>query len=297
MIIAPYGKKDGEPSVICLGGFDSLHRGHRAIIKRAGELKTRFSAKLVVMTFGEESFGIDKFKNVVFTFDERMDILQKLGADEVIVAEYTPDFIKKSALDFLNELADNRLIAGLICGKDYTFGACGQGNVNLLARFCSEKGIYFETVDFVTDETGEKISTMKIKQALSCGDVKRAGEYLGAAFFIDGVVVKGRQVGRTIGFPTANVCPGEKKIALKAGVYATTVQTGGKSYRAITNYGSAPTFGVEKTVIESFLDVFNGDLYGKKIRINFDFYIRDIKKFQSAEQLDSQLCEDLKVIR
>lgn len=297
MKITPYISYDKTPTVLCLGGFDSIHKGHRKVIKKACEIKIKKHLNLAVMTFDDKSDAIDKFKSVVFTFDERVKILESLNVDEIISVEFTPEFANKEPIDFLNEIVDNRLIAAFVCGKDYTFGRFKKGNIALLKEFCNQKNIELIVPDFERSDPENKISTAVIKEALKNGDIEKANDYLGTEYFITGKVIHGREVGRTIGFPTANVEISLQKAPLKEGVYATTVLVKDKTYHAITNYGNAPTFGVERVLLESYLVGFKGDIYNENIKVNFKKFIRGVVKFECPEQLIKQLNEDLKVIR
>ena len=297
MKITPYISYDKTPTVLCLGGFDSIHKGHRKVISAACEIKNEKNLNLAVMTFDDKSDAIDKFKSVVFTFDERVKILESLKVDEIISVDFSPEFANKEPIEFLNEIVDNRLIAAFVCGKDYTFGRLKKGNVALLKEFCNRKNIELIVPDFERSDPENKISTAVIKSALNIGDIEKANDYLGTEYFITGTVIHGREVGRTIGFPTANIEIPLQKAPLKEGVYATTVQVKGEIYHAITNYGKAPTFGVERILLESYLVGFNGDIYNENIKVNFEKFIRGVVKFNNSEQLIKQLNEDLKVIR
>lgn len=297
MKITPYISYDKTPTVLCLGGFDSIHKGHRKVINKACEIKFERHLNLAVMTFDDESDAIDKFKSVVFTLNERVHILESLNVDEIISVKFSSEFANKEPTEFLNEIVDNRLIATFVCGKDYTFGRFKKGNVALLKSFCNQKNIELIVSDFEREDPENKISTAIIKEALKNGDIEKANKYLGTEYFITGKVIHGREVGRTIGFPTANIEIPLQKAPLKEGVYATTVQVKGKTYHAITNYGKAPTFGVERILLESYLAGFNGDIYNEDIKVNFKTFIRGVVKFDNPEQLIKQLKEDLKVIR
>jgi riboflavin kinase/FMN adenylyltransferase len=144
---------------------------------------------------------------------------------------------------------------------------------------------------------GEKISCRKVKELLKSGEVEKANALLGEAFFLCGRVEKDRQVGRTIGFPTANIPYPQDKFPLKKGVYATKTVVDGKEYMGITNYGARPTFDNDKVVTETYLDGFSGDLYGKELTVRFVKYLRDVTKFESVDGLIKQLNEDVRRVR
>ena len=144
---------------------------------------------------------------------------------------------------------------------------------------------------------GEKISSSKIKTHVLAGEIEKANELLGEAFFLIGTVVKDRGVGRTLGFPTANVEYPKEKYPIKQGVYETRVCINGKEYKAITNYGNRPTFENDAIITETYIDGFSGELYGKGLKIRFIRYLREIARFESAEALQAQLKEDIRRVR
>lgn len=296
MRISDFYDSSAQKVVLCLGGFDSIHKGHIFLINKALSYKKEQGVAVAVTLF---SYG-DVLKNKsgeVFTLPERIRILEKSGVDEVIEIKFDEKFSRLTPLDFLNKLADNRLIAAVVCGKDFTFGFGGNGNAQLLKDFFSEKNVQVDVLPFVTDYKGDKISTTAVKAALFGGEVKRCFEEYGVKYFVEGEVVRGRQEGRKLGFPTANIIPPKEKYPIKSGVYACTVAIGDKQYRGIANIGNAPTFGVTDRILECHIDGFNGDLYGKNITVYFDDRIRDIRKFDGIEELKKQLEKDLTVIR
>ncbi len=298
MKITPYNQKNDNKTVLCLGWFDSVHEGHKCIINNAKELCKESGLNLAVLTFkNDNNFLLLKNSELVFDFEERLSILKNLGVNEVLYATFNAEFASKTPLDFLNEICNNRPIAGFVCGSDYRFGCNGTGDVALLKRFCELKDITLKVCPFEKDFNGEKISTGTIKQLLVNGEIKKANQLLGHNFFITGEVVKGRRQGSMLGFPTANVLLSETKIKFKRGVYSTTVEVDSKKFKAITNFGTAPTFEYSKDVIECHILDFNGDLYGKKITVYFNSFIREIKKFNSKEELVKQLQDDVKVIK
>lgn len=298
MLIDEFKTKSNRPTILCLGGFDSIHSGHVSLIEHALSLKKTVGGNVAVTLFCYDENVLEKKSGgEVFTFSERVSILENLGVDEVIKIDFNEQFSKLTPLEFLNELCDNRPISRVICGNDFKFGVFGGGNVKYLTDYFKNKNVGVTVVPFVLNSRGEKISTTQVKAALAAGEVRKCFAEFKVKYFISGEVVFGRQDGRKIGFPTANIIPPKEKFQIKSGVYACTVFVGGKKYRAISNLGDAPTFGVEKRVLECHIDGFSGDLYGKNLTVYFDDFIRDIRKFDSVEQLKIQLEKDLSVIR
>lgn len=284
-------------SVIVLGGFDALHLGHRFLINKGKILAEKLKAPLLVFTLdGDLSFVNARKKGLVYTYEERLEIFNELAVNGVIRALFDKNFANISAEDFLNRLKNDFSPVGIICGGDYTFGKNAEGSADMLKDFCNKSGILFEKSEFLSDG-GEKISASSVKSALLNGDVKLAEKLSGGRYFIKSEVILGRKDGRKLGFPTANMLLPSGKLALKTGVYVTTAKINGENYIGITNFGSAPTFGVQKLVIEThFLD-FSGDLYGKKIKLEFLDYLRENKKFESLSELKAQLIRDEAVAR
>lgn len=281
-------------SVIVLGGFDSVHRGHRAIIARGYSLAKKLSVPLLVFTFDTDLSAVSPVKKgLVFTYGERLDIFSECGVNGVIRAHFSDEFAKITPEEFLNSLKADYLPKAILCGKDYSFGYKAAGNADYAKAFCEHAGIAFEAMDFLFSG-GEKISTRRIKELLTCGDVKKANYLLGEEYFIKAKIAHGREDGRKIGFPTANMLIDEQKFIIKRGVYATQAEINGRTYRGITNFGSAPTFGVDKLVVETHFADFSGDLYGKEITLKFVDFIREDKKFESVNDLKKQLAADLR---
>ena len=227
-------------------------------------------------------------------FSERIEKAERLGIDEIIAADFDDKFKNTSPKCFFNNLTSSFNIECIVCGFDYTFGKNAEGNAELLKKLCSENNIKLNVVP-KTESNGKKISTTLIKSLLSEGKIKEANDLLGENYSLSGNVVHGREVGRTIGFPTMNINVPKDKFRIKSGVYKTHAIIDGIRYDAITNYGSRPTFGLDEVLTETYLKGYDGDLYGKVITIVFDDYIRDIVKFYDIEELKKQLEKDKKV--
>ena len=298
MRVIGFNEKTNNPIILCLGGFDSIHLGHKKLISKAQKLKEELGSDIAVFTYDNDIGSIGgKTQGLVFTYEERLGILSGLGVDEVCLAHFSKEYANTQPQVFLDYLNSNRNISALVCGKDFRFGKNASGNTDLLQEYCLNNGLMLYICDFECDEEGNKISTTQIKRMLESGNISKVNSLLGNRYFIEGEVVKGRQVGKTLGFPTANIEFPADKYLPRSAVYATSVFLNGKEYRGITNVGNAPTFNCEHSLIECHIDGFSGDLYGKKLKIYFDFFIRENRRFNSVNQLILQLEEDLKVIR
>ena len=297
MKVTPFINTDKTPTLLCLGEFDSLHFGHKSIIQKAKQGLTH-GQSLAVLTFKNDASAITQKKaGLVFTFEERLKLFEELGVDEVIYIEFDQNFACITPERFLNEIFENRNINALFCGSDYRFGIRASGDVKYLKSVCENKKIPLFICDFLLDESGNKISTGQIKQHLESGNIALVNQSLGTRFFVSGKVIEGRKVGRKLGFPTANILLSSEKFKFKRGVYACTVIIDDKKYRAITNVGTQPTFEQTGEVVECFVSGYSGNLYDSELKIYFDEFIREIKKFDSIEQLIEQLHQDLKVIK
>ncbi len=278
--------------VLALGYFDSVHIGHKKVISRAKAAAAALGASLGVFTFaGDLPAVFGKGGGTVFTLREREKLLRAAGADFVYAAPCDKTFLSLPKEEFLSFLRERFEVKGFVCGFDYTFGAGGAGDARYLEEYAAARGLFCEVVPAL-DADGEKVSTTAVKRSLSRGEIERANALLGAPYFVTGRVVKERGVGHRLGFPTVNLYPAAEKFPLKNAVYGGHAFAGGREYRAIVNYGARPTFGLDRPLVEAHLIGFDGDLYGEELEIYFDFFLRDIQKFSSAEELKAQLARD-----
>lgn len=286
-----FGEKINKKIVLCLGYFDAVHLGHIAILKKAELLAKNTQSEVVVFTF-KSGFNSNFNKNGdIFTYDERKDKMSLYGIDNCIFCDLTEEIRNLSPDEFLDELFGMAKITGVVTGKDYTYGKNAAGNQITLEKYCNDKNAIYDIVDDVK-YNGQRVSSSQIKKCLLSGEIKQANEMLGGKYFIKSQVVEGRKVGRTIGFPTINMQIDSQKSPLKQGVYYTEAIIDGKIYKGITNYGSCPTFDVNKLTLETNLIDFSGDLYGKTVILYFNDYIREIKKFATVDELKEQLKRD-----
>lgn len=273
----------GQGVAMLLGGFDGLHLGHRQLLARAKESGLPVGVMTIVGAKGQKS---------LFTFAEREQIFKESGADFVFELPFG-EIKDLSADEFIRLLQTEFNPKLFVCGEDFRFGAGAQGDAQTL------KGIDTVRVEVLSlvEIGGEKISSGTVKKHLEIGDVATANALLGENFFLLGEVVQDRQVGRTLGFPTANVLYPSEKFSLKKGVYETKICVERDTYRGITNYGARPTFDDDVVLTETYLDGFEGDLYGKTLKIEFVRYLRDIQKFDCVDKLKKQLTQDIGRVR
>ncbi len=265
-----------------LGGFDGLHVGHRALLACAQKTGLPVGVMTIVGGKGEG----------LFTAKERTNVFVRAGVDFVFELPFA-EIKDLSPNDFIGLLKKEFSPKLFVCGEDFRFGAGAKGTPTHL----KEGGQVCVEVLSLVEMGGEKVSSRNIKEYLSVGEISKANALLGENFFLIGQVERGRRIGRTIGFPTANIAYPVEKFPLKKGVYETRVCVDGRVYKGITNFGARPTFADSEVWTETYLDGFAGDLYGREIKIEFIRYLRDIVKFDGADGLKEQLTEDIRRVR
>lgn len=279
---------------LALGFFDCMHLGHRAIFDVGKRYADEHGLTFAAFTFSQPiKKNVDNVPKQVYDFCERKVLYSECGAEKIIAYPFTDEVKNTDKRDFLDRLTADNDIAAFACGEDYTFGRNGEGNVEFLQTYCKEKGISLIVVPIVKRK-GKKISATEIKELLTDGKIKEANELLGENYFIYGEVVKGRGEGHVFGIPTANVSVSADKYLPKDGVYACKAEIDGQKYDAVTNVGTKPTFGDYSITVEALIENFDGDLYGKFIRLSFAEYLREIKKFDTPEELVETIKNDIK---
>jgi riboflavin kinase/FMN adenylyltransferase len=280
--------------VLALGYFDALHKGHRVVLGAAYNLAKKLDATLVVTTFSN-NFSNDK---LIYTADEREYFIKEMGL-KFLILDNSPNFFKTTAEDFLAMILNPESgVVAVVAGEDYRFGLGAKGDVNLIKQHAKNAGILAEIVPLY-HQNGQKVSTTAIKELISQGEIEGANDLLYRPYTIVGKVVHGKGVGAKKTYPTANVQVSPKKLLPPAGVYITeTIDIINRViYPSVTNIGAQPTFDAQKPQIETFLLNFEGDLYESYIEINFLKKIRDIVKFNSAEELKAQIDKDVETAK
>ncbi len=281
-------------SVITIGNFDGIHKGHEVLIKKAVEYGKKRNIKSIVFTFENHPanyFRTNPIRNIISN-EERINRLNKLGVDLVISIPFDKYMTKISAQDFVEKILVDKLgVEKIIVGDDFTFARNKEGNTDLLKKL-SERYKYSLEVIKAIKINGTRISSTYIRSLVSQGDVYAVDEYLGYNYQLEGKVIHCKQLGRTIGFPTANIEVDKEVLIPKNGIYATRIKIEGKIYFGATNIGFNPTVNGSKLSIETNILQFNEDIYGKLIKIEFLERIRDEKKFSSLDELKNQLKQD-----
>ena len=286
-----------HPSVVAIGKFDGIHLGHRQLL---GEIiaKKQEGMKAVVFTFNPSpNVLFSKVKEKELTScEEKRKLFEDLGIDVLVEFPLTYETAATPKENFVKDILVQKLNAKhIVAGTDLSFGKNGEGNSAFLIEESSKYGFEVDIIDKISYK-GEIISSTLVRKAISEGDVKKARFMLGSPYFVQGVVKKGNQIGRTIGFPTVNISAGEDKLLPPNGVYKTEVILEGRILEAITNVGCKPTVADDGQIfIESYIYNFTENIYGKKIEVHFLEFIRKEQKFGSIEELKEQLQKDIRL--
>lgn len=284
-----------RPTVLTLGVFDGLHLGHQRIMQTVVERAKATNSVPTVLTFDPHPRAVlhsESAPPLLQTLDQRLAALEVLGIEQTILIRFNRKFAATNAETFLRDVVYERLQAQEVyLGKGFAFGKNRAGNIELLKVMSRELGFFADEVAEIRLR-GKRISSSKIRQFLAEGKINLARRMLGRPYGVEGVIIRGAQRGRTIGFPTANLRPNNRVIP-KFGVYATATLIGDVWRRGITNVGVRPTFENEaEPSIETYIFDFDGDLYGDVLRVRFLHRIRDEKKFGGIEELRAQIERD-----
>lgn len=277
---------------VCLGIFDGVHKGHRALIeatvKRAAELNIGSAAAVFFSPGGRER---------IYLFEQQAELLETLGIDTMFVIPLSSSVKNMSCIGFMEEYLLGYMKARhIVCGYDYTFGASKSGNADTIAELSSVYGYSYDIIDKVCSGS-ERVSSTAIRALIRNGNIKRANEMLCGDFCFEGCVKHGCHLGRTIGFPTINIELNNTLTDIKHGVYSSYVTVNGKTYKALTNIGTAPTAEKEKRpVSETYIAGFDGNLYNKLVRVCLTDFIREEKKFESMEELKKVIAENVRML-
>ncbi len=294
-------KKLHRGSIILIGNFDGLHLGHQKLFRLAHSYKKKYNLKIGVVNFNPmpKMFFNTKLKNFRLTnIDQKIKLLSALKVDFVITKKFDKKFSKTKALNFVSQILNKKLRSKFIfVSNNFRFGNKREGDVNLLRKY--EKSFNYKVIKPEPLIKSKKIvSSSLIRILLERGFLDKANKLLNRNWTIQGVVKKGRQVGKKIGFPTCNIDIQDYVLA-KPGVYAVKVlrKNSDKYLKGIANLGYRPTFNQKKILLEVHLFNFSGNLYNKLLSVEFLKFIRKEKKFKNVNQLSDQIKKDLNVAK
>ncbi len=284
-------------AIVTTGTFDGVHYGHQKIIARLKEVAAQSQGETVIITFFPHPrlvlFPEDNDLKLINTLDEKIALLEKAGIDHLIIIPFTKEFSRLSSLEFIQQIIVDKIgTKKLVIGYDHHFGKNREGSFEHLKHYAPEYGFEVEEIPG-QDINDVAVSSTKIRNAILNGDVSTANSYLGYPFNLTGSVKKGDQIGRTIGYPTANIqVPETYKLIPGDGIYAVKVNVQQKDYFGMLYIGNRPTVNGLNKVIEVNIFDFNQDIYDENIKIEFHQYIRGDKKLNGLDELKSALAED-----
>ena len=287
------------PLHLALGVFDGVHLGHQAVIAAARQRAGALGGSCGVVTFDPHPIRVlapeRAPRQLLASLEHKARLLGRLDMAFLLALEFNRALAEMSAEDFLQWLVGETNIATLAVGEDWRFGKARQGDVALLRQAGAARGFEVVSVAPVMHD-GERISSTRIRQTIRDGAMNRAAEMLGRSYSVEGVVAEGRQLGRTLGFPTANVVLGEEQLP-PDGVWAVRGFLEEQSWNGVANLGNRPTVDGANHTLEVHLFNYSGDLYGRRLEVEFVHHLRDERKFASLDELRAQITVDSEMAR
>ena len=290
--------KPSRESIVTIGTFDGVHIGHRKIITNMVEKGEKENLLSILLTFfPHPRMVLQKDFNIkmIDTINEKKKIFKKLGVEVLIIQPFTKDFSRMSAIKFTRDILVNSLkVSKLMIGYDHRFGRNREATVKTLKSFGLDYNFKVDEIP-AQDIESISVSSTKVRKAIKSGDFKLVNKFLSRPFNLSGKIIKGDELGRKIGYPTANLKIFEKyKLKPQNGVYLTRTKLKKQTYFGMMNIGIRPTISAKNNQIETHLFDFNGNLYGHEMTLEILEKIREEKKFKSIEKLKIQLDVDKK---
>ena len=284
-------------AILTIGTFDGVHKGHQKILERLNTLAKQHDGESILITFHPHPRFVlqpdNKSLKLLNTLEEKIQLLEKYKLDKLVVAPFSVEFSQMPAIAYIrNFLVENFSPKTIVIGYDHQFGVNRSGDIDLLEEF---QELFEYKVEQISKETLKDIdiSSTKIRTALTEGNIEVANNLLGHPYTLIGFVIKGEQLGRTIGFPTANIqLEVDYKLIPKNGVYAVLININNETYKGMLNIGFRPTVEGQFKTIEVNIFDFNQNIYGEKIELQLLHYIREEHKFENLDALKSQLNQD-----
>lgn len=281
-------------SVVTLGNFDGIHRGHKKLIQKVNEICFYNKWTSVVFSFYPHPLSVIRENlgfQTILTQDEKISVMQQFNVDYLIQYPFTKEFAEVEADEFVKMIISMTNLKALVIGEDYSFGKGRKGNIELLKKYGEEYGFEVITIDKV-NLNGSRVSSTKIRECINEKQFYEASALLDRNYFVTGKVSEGRKIGRTIGYPTANVITTEEKLLPPDGAYVTKTYYQGNLYYSLTNIGTNPTVNGNERTVETYIFDFDEEIYGEEIKVLFFEWIRDERAFENLEALKRQLNKD-----
>jgi riboflavin kinase/FMN adenylyltransferase len=284
-----------KDTLLTIGVFDGVHLGHKYLIsklKKSAEQENLLSGVVTFRQHPVEVLAPETLLPYLTNCEEKVELLKAEGVDIVIPLTFTPELSNLTAREFTGLLKKHLRMRGLVVGPDFTLGKDREGNISVLRELGREMGFSVMMIAAM-NFFGEEVSSTAIRKYLQAGDLKNVSKLLGRTFSLQGVVVRGEGRGRTLGFPTANLEVDSVQSLLPEGVYATWTHIGDEKYASVTNIGKRPTFGTNGRTVETYIIDFEGDLYGRELKIDIVDLLRRETKFNNTDELKKQILDDI----
>jgi riboflavin kinase / FMN adenylyltransferase len=285
--------------VLTIGNYDGIHSGHRRIIEGVVQKAREVSGTSMLMTFHPHPLSVLKpetYTRLITPLHLKKRLVEASGIEVMVIIPFDAAFQSLQPEVFIREILINRLsVKAILVGYDFKFGKGGTGDVNMLQEFADTCGFHLEIMKAITLD-GERVGSNAIRKLIMDGNVEKAMQFLGRPHMIEGIVVKGENRGKWMGFPTINLDTFFELVP-KNGVYVTEVEVGEKCMPSVTNIGFNPTFGGKKFLMETHILDFSGNLYGKEVVIHFRKRIREEMKFSGIDELKERIAKDVALAR
>lgn len=282
-----------KPTAITVGKFDGIHKGHNLLTTDIiSQKENGLASCLITFTNSPRTTILKDETPSLITNKERVFMLENNGLDYLIECPFDNRMMETDARSFIELLVNNLNMKYMVAGSDFTFGYKGSGNVELLRELSKEFGFELKIIEKIK-KNNRDISSTYIREELKEGHIDVVNEMLGYEYFVWGEVVHGAHLGHKIGIPTINIMPEKSKLVPKFGVYVTTIDFDGRVYHGVTNVGTKPSVSDKKIVgIETHILDYNGDLYGRFVKVTFVAFLRPEMKFNSVDELKEQMHKD-----
>lgn len=283
-----------ENTVLSLGKFDGVHRGHDLLLENLFQKKKEgLSAAIFTFNIPPRQNVEHAMQHVLTTNEEKMHLLEQLGVDYLIECPFTREIMCMEARDFVRKIVKELHVKCFVVGDDFRFGHNRCGDYHMLRDMAEELGYEVIVVKKIKEDERD-ISSTFVREEVELGHIEKANHLLGYPYFVCGKVEHGKEIGRTIGIPTINLLPPKEKLLPPFGVYVSKVLIDGKEYHGVTNVGRKPTIAGENPVgVETHILDVAQDLYGKEVKVEFLKFVRPEQKFDSVESLKNQMQQDV----
>lgn len=290
-----YKHKEVNPSIVTIGTFDGIHKGHISLLTEMIKLANDLIPIVISFNRSPKDVINKKDSKMILQLTDKKRMIEEIGIDKLITINFNSEIQELDCKDFIKILKDSLNMEVLTLGEDTLLGKDRKGYKNGLVETLNDFGVRLIPISNKKDKEN-KISSSQIKRSISKGNITKANSLLGRNFFINGKVIEGKKIGSKLGYPTANIQYNDDLIIPKDGIYKTETYVNGNTYLSATSIGNNPTFDGSEKTIETFIIDFKEDIYNKYIKVSFLKFIRDQKRFNDVESLKKHMSDDINYI-